>query len=107
MKTKLLATGKERTRLLDALARGLEPGECLVQLIDTYRMSGKVTFQVPSDPSAEVVATEPPRLQPGGITELISYVRVKDRAVREVTLKGDDVERDVDLVMRAVRNPMS
>lgn len=106
MKTKLLATNKERTRLLDALARGLDPGECLVQVIDTYRASGKVTLMVPADPSAEVVATEPPRLQPGGITELIAYIRVRDRAFREVTIKGKEVDRDVDLVLRPVRTPM-
>ncbi|MHB8585921.1 MAG: hypothetical protein ACYDDF_08830 [Thermoplasmatota archaeon] len=107
MKTVLLATKQEREKLLDALARGLEPGESLVQVIDTYRMSGKITLQIPQDAGAEVVATEPPRLQPGGITELVAYVRVKDRSIREVTFLGDEVERDVELALRAARKPMA
>jgi hypothetical protein len=107
MKSTLLATKTEREKLLDALARGLAPGESLVQVIDTYRASGKVTVQLPRDAHAEVVATEPPRLQPGGITELISYVRVKERDVREITFLGEEVERDIEIALRPARKPMS
>jgi hypothetical protein len=105
-KQKLLATKREKERLLDALARGLAPGECLVRVVDTYRSSGKVTVQLPSDPTAEVVLAEPPMLVPGGITELIAYVRCRDRSVREVTFLDDAVERDVELQLAAVRKPL-
>lgn len=103
MHTKLVASEKDRVWLLDALGRGLAPGEVLVKAWDTYRASGRMTLHLPVDPGASVAAQERPLLQPGGITEMITYYRVRDPTFREITFAGPVVERDVDIHHPPVR----
>lgn len=108
MKTMLIIeTTKGRDKLLRAAEDTLVEGEAIVKITDTISVESS-TLTVPIDPTAEVVAREPPKLLPGGVTALISYVKVKgapfkgleyrmeSTAVvsnREVTLKAERVGR--------------
>ena len=74
MKTLLLITSHTaRERFYLAAERDLAPGSALVRVVDTVSLEA-TTLTVPNAPSAEVVALEPPRLVPGGVTLLVSYM---------------------------------
>lgn len=97
---KPLVRVEDRDAFLALASRRLSAGEAVVRAVDTYRESGAVTLQLPRDEDAIVVGREAPRLQPGGITEIVTYLLVRDTTVREVTLKGRGATRDVDVVLR-------
>lgn len=101
---RLIVAHADRVWLLDAFGRGLEPGESILQLTDTYRQSGRHTVQLPTDASAEVLLLEAPRVMPGGVTEILSYVKTRDRTIRETTFRDGTVEHQVDRVVRAYRS---
>lgn len=74
LKTLLLITSHTaRAHLYAAAERDLAPGDALVRIVDTVSLEAS-TLHVPHSPRAEVVAREPPRILPGGVTLLISYV---------------------------------
>lgn len=108
MKTLLIIeTTKGRDQLLRSAEDTLLEGEAIVKITDTISVETS-TLTVPADATAEVVAREPPKLLPGGVTALISYVKVKGSpfkgleyrmektevtSSREVTLKAERVGR--------------
>ena len=94
-----------RASFLALAATRLAEGESIVRAVDTFRESGAVTVQSPVDPSAVVVAREVPRLQPGGITEIVTYLLVRDPTVREVTFRGEETIRDVEIALRPLAVP--
>lgn len=95
----------QREWLLEAFARGLGPGEHIVKLCDVYRSSGRHTLQLPLDATAEVLLSEPPLLEPGGITEMRTYVKVRDRTIRETTIQNGLVLSGGLKVVRPDRSP--
>lgn len=88
-----------RASFLALAAARLAPGESVVRAVETYRESGAITVQAPVDPTAVIVGREVPRLQPGGITEIATYLLVKDPTVRELTFRGKDEVRDVRVAL--------
>lgn len=106
MKTMLIVeTTKGRERLLSTAEKTLMEGEAIVRITDTISLESS-TLTVPLDPTAEVIAREPPKLLPGGITALISYVKLPSAGLkateyrmektaivssREITLKAERV----------------
>ena len=90
VKTLLLVNGaRARESLYCAAERDLAPGMALVRIVDT--ISAEVsTLTLPTAPSAEVVAREDPRILPGGVTALVSYVLLPMRHLlaTEVRLEG-------------------
>lgn len=101
----VLRPDKDRERHLDMLARFLDSGDLLVRAVDTYAEGG-ATLHVPLDPAAEVVAVEPPTLQPGGLTEIVSYVvcRASTRFRRVKVATEDGSTEETDLVLAPVRS---
>jgi hypothetical protein len=84
MKTMLIIeSAKGRERLLRAAEDTLQDGEAIVKITDTISVDATV-LTVPADPNAEILAREPPKLLPGAVTALISYVRVKGAPFRGV-----------------------
>ncbi|HWG89930.1 MAG TPA: hypothetical protein VNZ52_03685 [Candidatus Thermoplasmatota archaeon] len=108
MKTMLIIeTAKGREKLLNRAEETLEEGEAIVKITDTISVESTI-LTVPTDPDGEVIAREPPKLLPGGVTALISYVKCKTLpvkameyrlqkteivAAREVTLKPERTGR--------------
>lgn len=77
MKTMLIIeTTQGREKLLRAAEDSLAEGEAVVKITDTISVESS-TLTVPVDPNAEIIAREMPKVLPGGVTALISYVRVK------------------------------
>lgn len=88
----IITASDSREKHLDALSRFLGPEETLIVTVDTYCDDGHMVLQVPLDPRAEVVAREPPRLQPGGVTELLSYVRCPTTtATLEISVENSEI----------------
>ncbi len=84
MKTMLIVeTSKGRERLLNTAEKTLLEGEAVVRITDTISLESS-TLTVPLDATAEVIAREPPKLLPGGITALISYVRLPAAGLKAV-----------------------
>jgi len=76
MKTMLIVEStKGRENLLSGVEKTLAANEAIVRITDTISIDSS-TLTVPTDPTAEVIAREPPKLLPGGVTALISYVRI-------------------------------
>lgn len=76
MKTMLIVeTAKGRETLLASAEKSLPEGQAIVKITDTLSLESS-TLTVPLDANAEVIAREPPKLLPGGVTALISYVRI-------------------------------
>lgn len=97
----MIVLGRDtRASFLALAALRLGHGECIVRAIDTFRESGAVTIQCPVDPRAIIVAREVPRVQPGGITEIVTYLLARDPTVREVTFRGHEAIRDVRGALR-------
>ena len=105
MKTMLIVeSSKGRENLLAAIEKTLVADEAIVRITDTISVDSS-TLTVPTDANAEVIAREPPKLLPGGVTALISYVKIHGQspykateyrlektqivASREVTLKAE------------------
>jgi len=106
MKPRLMITTANDTRdkHLDALARFLGPTDSLVVTVDVYADDGRMILQVPLDPEAEVVAREHPRLQPGGLTEIISYIRCpKTTQTLELTVDNAEVRTRREIVPQIKR----
>lgn len=88
----ITTASESREKHLDALARFLGPTESLIVTVDTYCDDGHMVLQIPLDPKAEVIARETPRLMPGGVTELMSYVRCPTTTTAlEVSIENSEI----------------
>ncbi len=84
MKTMIIVeTTKGRDKLLGAAEENLPDDEAIVKITDTISVDSS-TLIVPADPNAEVLAREPPKLLPGGVTALVSYVRMSATILKGV-----------------------
>ncbi|HVL48471.1 MAG TPA: hypothetical protein VM889_07940 [Candidatus Thermoplasmatota archaeon] len=105
MKTILIVeTTKGRDRLLAAAEQNLSEGEAIVKITDTISLESS-TLTVPTDARAEVIAREPPKLLPGGVTALISYVKLPAGALTavEYRMEKTNVTATRDVNLRAER----
>lgn len=105
MKTILIVeTTKGREMLLSTAEKTLAEGEAIVKITDTISLESS-TLTVPVDPNAEVLAREPPKLLPGGVTALISYCRVPANALKaiEYRMEKTQVVSTREITMRAER----
>lgn len=92
MKTMLIVeTSKGRENLLASAEETLNEGEAIVRITDTISLESS-TLTVPIDPRCEVMAREPPKLLPGGVTALISYVKVPLAALRAIEYRMEKTE---------------
>lgn len=101
MKTMLIVENSQgRERLYAAAEEGLGENEAIVKITDTISLESS-TLTVPMSPIAEVVAREAPKLLPGGVTALISYVKLPADALKatEYRMEGTEVvaSREVSL----------
>ncbi|HLE97991.1 MAG TPA: hypothetical protein VI997_11515 [Candidatus Thermoplasmatota archaeon] len=104
MKARMLVeSGGRRECHLDALARYLKSGETLVVTVDSYREDA-ATLHLPLDPAAEIVAVEPPTLQPDGVTEMVAYVVCRGSTrVRRVHIREDGSTEESESEAAALR----
>ena len=101
MKTLLLiSSAPGREALYTQAERDLAPGFSLVRIVDTISLESS-SLTVPSAGSAEVVAREPPRLLPGGVTLLVSYVvlPMSGLLATRYQLEGTRVERASTIIL--------
>ncbi|MHB8585993.1 MAG: hypothetical protein ACYDDF_09220 [Thermoplasmatota archaeon] len=105
MKTMLIIeSAKGREQLFRSVEETLIDGEAIVKITDTISVDSTV-LTVPADPNAEIVAREPPKLLPGGVTALISYVRVRGAPFRglEYRMERTQVVSTRDIQLKAER----
>ena len=101
MKTMLIVENSQgRERLFRAAEDALQENEAIVKITDTISLESS-TLTVPLSHIAEVVAREAPKLLPGGVTALISYVKVPADALKatEYRMEGTEIigHREVTL----------
>lgn len=101
MKTMLIVENSEgRERLFKAAEEALAENEAIVKITDTISLEHS-TLTVPLSPDAEVMARESPKLLPGGVTALISYVKVPAECLQatEYRMEGTEVvaTREINL----------
>jgi len=105
MKTMLIVeTSKGRELLLNSAEKNLAEGEAIVKITDTISLESS-TLTVPSDPNAEVIAREPPKLLPGGVTALISYVKVHASGLKatEYRMEKTQITNTREITLKAER----
>ena len=105
MKTMLIVENSQgRERLFQAAEEGLAENEAIVKLTDTISLEHS-TLTVPASPVAEVVAREAPKLLPGGVTALISYVKVPADMLRatEYRMEGTEIVACREVTLQAER----
>lgn len=105
MKTMLIVeTSKGRELLLNTVEKTLAEGEALVRITDTISLEAS-TLTVPLAGGAEVIAREPPKLLPGGITALISYVRIPPEGLKatEYRMERDQIVSSREITLRPER----
>jgi hypothetical protein len=101
MKTMLIVENSQgRERLFRAAEESLGENEAIVKITDTISLESS-TLTVPLSHNAEVIAREAPKLLPGGVTALISYVKVPADALKatEYRMEGTEIigSREVNL----------
>lgn len=110
MKTMLIVeSSKGRENLLAALEKTLVADEAIVRITDTISVDSS-TLTVPADSNAEVIAREPPKLLPGGVTALISYVKVHGAAPYKATeyrLEKTQIVASREVTLKAERSGQS
>ncbi len=110
MKTMIIVeTTQGRENLLGQAEAHLTEDDAIVKITDTISVDSS-TLTVPADPNAEVVAREPPKLLPGGVTALVSYVRMSSSLLKGVEYRMEQTKiissRDVTLKPERVgKNP--
>lgn len=105
MKTILIIeTTKGREKLLSRAEGTLGEEEAIVKITDTISVESTI-LTVPTDPTAEVVAREPPKLLPGGVTALISYVKCAKTPLKamEYRLQKTEIVATREVTLRAER----
>ncbi len=76
MKTMLIVENAQgRELLFQAAEESLGENEAMVKITDTISLEHS-TLTVPTSNGAEVLAREAPKVLPGGVTALVSYVKV-------------------------------
>lgn len=101
LKTMLIVENSQgRERLFRAAEDALGENEAIVKITDTISLESS-TLTVPLAHNAEVIAREAPKLLPGGVTALISYVKVPADALKatEYRMEGTEIvgTREVNL----------
>ena len=101
LKTMLIVENSQgRERLFAAAEEGLGEDEAIVKITDTISLEHS-TLTVPLSHNAEVVAREAPKLLPGGVTALISYVKLPADALKatEYRMEGTEIvaAREINL----------
>lgn len=105
MKTMLIVENSQgRERLYQAAEQALAENEAIVKITDTISLEHS-TLTVPVSQSAEVVAREAPKLLPGGVTALISYVKLPADALQatEYRMEGTEVVASREVTLQAER----
>lgn len=105
MKTMLIVENSQgRERLLRAAEEGLNENECIVKITDTISLEHS-TLTVPTSHGAEVIAREAPKLLPGGVTALISYVKVPADSLKatEYRMEGTQIVASREVTLQAER----
>ena len=101
MKTMLIVENSQgRERLFRAAEESLGENEAIVKITDTISLESS-TLTVPLSHNAEVIARVAPMLLPGGVTALISYVKVPADVLKatEYRMEGTEIigSREVNL----------
>lgn len=92
MKTILIVeTAQGREKLLKSVESTFNAEEALVKITDTISLESS-TLTVPLDDRAEVVAREAPKLLPGGVTALVSYVKVPTGSLKATEYRMEKTE---------------
>ena len=105
MKTMLIVENSQgRERLFAAAEEGLGENEAIVKITDTISLEHS-TLTVPLSHNAEVVAREAPKLLPGGVTALISYVKLPADALTatEYRMEGTEIVAAREINLQAER----
>ena len=105
MKTMLIVENSQgRERLFRAAEDHLSENEAIVKLTDTISLEHS-TLTVPTSPVAEVIAREAPKLLPGGVTALISYVKLPADQLKatEYRMEGTEVVASREVTLQAER----
>jgi len=105
MKTILIVENPEgRERLFRAAEESLAQNEAIVKITDTISLE-RSTLTVPHAAEAEVLAREAPKLVPGGVTALISYVKIRADALTatEYVMEGTKVVETREIELEALR----
>lgn len=105
MKTMLIVENSQgRERLFRAAEESLGENEAIVKITDTISLESS-TLTVPLSHNAEVVAREAPKLLPGGVTALISYVKVPADALKatEYRMEGTEIIGSREVSLQAER----
>ncbi|MFA5860989.1 MAG: hypothetical protein WDA16_04780 [Candidatus Thermoplasmatota archaeon] len=105
MKTMLIVENSQgRERLFRAAEEGLGENEAIVKITDTISLEHS-TLTVPMSHGAEVIAREAPKLLPGGITALISYVKLPADNLKatEYRMEGTQIMSSREIVLQAER----
>jgi hypothetical protein len=113
MKTMLIVENSQgRERLFQAAEEHLSDNEAIVKITDTISLEHS-TLTVPMSHGAEVIAREAPKVLPGGVTALISYVKLPTDCLTatEYLMEGTEIvsSREVTLTIerkgRAAKKP--
>lgn len=105
MKTMLIVENSQgRERLFQAAERGLAENEAIVKITDTISLEHS-TLTVPMSHRAEVIAREAPKLLPGGVTALISYVKLPVDGLKatEYRMEGTQVVSSREVTLQPER----
>lgn len=105
MKTMLIVENSQgRERLFRAAEEGLGENEAIVKITDTISLEHS-TLTVPMSHGAEVIAREAPKLLPGGITALISYVKLPSDNLKatEYRMEGTQIVSSREVALQAER----
>ena len=105
MKTMLIVENSQgRERLFRAAEEGLTENEAIVKITDTISLEHS-TLTVPTSHEAEVIAREAPKLLPGGVTALISYVKLPAANLKatEYRMEGTQIVASREITLQAER----
>lgn len=100
----IVENSQGRERLFRAAEEGLGEAEAIVKITDTISLEHS-TLTVPMSHSAEVIAREAPKLLPGGITALISYVKLPSDNLKatEYRMEGTQIVSSREVLLQAER----
>lgn len=105
MKTMLIVENSQgRERLFQAAEENLAENECIVKITDTISFEHS-TLTVPLSHGAEVVAREAPKVLPGSVTALISYVKLPLDSLQatEYLMEGTEIVNSREITLTVER----
>ncbi len=98
----IVENSQGRERMLRIAEESLAENEAMVKITDTISLEHS-TLTVPMSHGAEVVAREAPKVLPGGVTALISYVKLPLDCLKatEYLMEGTEIvsSREVTLTV--------